>query len=135
MDPLIRTAILAIARSGAVDMMVPSGERLAATLCATFAAALLAVSVGCTSAALWIWAVPRFGPVGAPLAVAASLLVLGLAALLLMRHLSRSRRAACRSNPPPDILLAEAMRVFKDHKGSVLLAALMAGLAAGRSER
>jgi hypothetical protein len=34
-----------------------------------------------------------------------------------------------------ELLQAEATRLFKEHKGTVLVAALVAGLLAGRDER
>ena len=134
MEAVIRSVIMAIARNGAAEVLVNSGSRVAAILCAVAAAVLVTASVGCTSAALWIWAEPRLGPVGAPLAVAGALLVLCLAVLIVMRHVLHPCRAPSPPNPAPApaLLLAEATRLFKDHKASVLLAALVAGLAAGR---
>lgn len=136
MDAVLGAAIMAITRSAATNTIVPPARQLAtASMCAIVAAVLVTTSVGCAAAALWIWTVPRLGPVGAPLVVAAFLLVGGLAVLALMRHILRRRRMPYPDDLTPELLLAEAMHLFKHHKATVLLAALIAGLAAGRNER
>jgi len=137
MESLIRLAIMALTESNAADRIAASSRRWAgASLCALVALVLVVTSVGCTSAALWIWGIPRFGPVGAPLAVAGILLVLSIAAFALMRRTLRPRRMApSPHNAASTALLADAMRLCKSNKSAALIAALVAGLAAGRSER
>jgi hypothetical protein len=133
---ILSAAIIGLVRSGAAGSIASSADRMAKVgLCAIVAAVLLTASVGCALAALWIWDVPRLGPAGAPLPVAGILLAGCLAAIVLMRHTARLRQAPSSSNATPELLLAEAVRLLKDHKGAVLMAALIAGLMAGRSEK
>ena len=72
---------------------------------------------------------------GAPLLVAGVLLALALATL------AATRQALKRPPPPPPadlapaLLLAEASRQVRAHKGSTLLVAALAGLVAGLSEK
>jgi hypothetical protein len=107
----------------------------AAALCAGLGAVLMLAALGSATAALWIFALPSLGPVGAPLAVAATLstatLVLATAAWLIVRHRRRRIAAATASQ----LLLSEAMRLFNEHKGAVLLAAVLAGMAAANGGR
>jgi hypothetical protein len=134
-DTVLASVIAAFVRSGAAVAIVSSADRMAkAALCATAAAVLVTASLGCALAALWIRAIPYLGPAGAPLAVAGVLLAGSLAALGLMRHITRPRRATARSGASPELSLADAIGIFKDHKGTALLAAVIAGLVAGRSK-
>jgi hypothetical protein len=136
MAAVLSSAIMAFVRSGAAVAIASSAERMAkAALGAIVAAVLVAASVVCALAALWIWEVPRLGPAGAPLVVAGILFVVGLVALGVMQHTLRAGRPSSHSYPAPDLLLADAMHLFKDHKGTVLMAALIAGLMAGRNEK
>jgi hypothetical protein len=88
-------------------------------------------AVACGLAALWIYAVPRVGVVGAPLVVAGVLLVLGVAALLVMRYALKPRQAPPPASVAPTVLLTETTRLLKQHKGAVLIAAVLAGVVAG----
>jgi hypothetical protein len=136
MEALIKSAIAALARVGAADAIVHAAGRFAkATLCAVIAAILVTASIACAVTALWIWEVPRLGPAAAPLVVAGVLLALCLAVLALMQHILRSRPVPSASDASAEMLLAEAVRLFKDHKGAILMAALVAGLVAGRDEK
>ena len=58
-----------------------------------------------------------------------------IAALLVMR--SVVKRPLAKSSPavPAALLHAEATRVVREHKGSALAAALVAGMAAGMSQK
>jgi hypothetical protein len=107
----------------------------AAALCIGLAAALLLAALGCAAAALWNFALPSLGPVGAPLVAAAALstatLILAVAAWLIMHH-SRRRPSTTMTS---QLLLCEATRLFNEHKGAVLLAAVVAGMAAANDGR
>jgi hypothetical protein len=136
MEAVIRAAILALLRRGGAGAVASAFGHLAtASLCAVVAAILITASLGCAAAALWIWCVPHLGQAGAALVVAGFLLALALVALALMRHLLHPRRAPRRADAAPEMLVAEAIQLFKEHKISVLMAAFVAGLEAGRSER
>ena len=107
----------------------------AAALCAGLAAVLMLAALGCAATALWIVALPSLGTVGAPLVVAATLstvaLILAIAVWLVMRHGWRRQGGAM----APQLLLSEATRLFNEHKGVALLAAVVAGMAAATNGR
>jgi hypothetical protein len=133
MSDLIRLAV-ALAESSAVSLARQATARTARVLAAAAAAAGCAIAaVACVLAALWIYALPHVGAIGAPLVVAGVLLVMCLAVLMLMRYRLKRRPAPPAAGAAPALLLAEATRLFKEHKGPVLMAALLAGLVAGRN--
>ena len=136
MGSLIKLATWALIESGRAGSARAATVRMAtAAFCASLATVLALAAFGCVAAALWIVALPDLGPVGAPLAVAAGLLIatlmLAIAGWLIVR----------RNRPRPDIaaapefLLSEATRFFGEHKAAVLLAALVAGMAAANGSR
>jgi hypothetical protein len=136
MEAVIGSALMAIARRGLAETIgMAPGQLAMAAVCGIVAAILMMASVGCVATALWIWEVPRLGPVGAPLVVAAAFLVVCLAALALARHALRPRRTESSFDATAALLLAEATRLLKEHKGAVLTAAFIAGLDAGRKGR
>ena len=107
----------------------------AAALCSGLAAALLLAALGCAAAALWIVALPSLSPVGAALAVAAALSILTLifaATVWLIMHRGVLRP---RVGTPPPLLQSEATRLFSEHRGALLLAAVVAGMAAANRSR
>jgi hypothetical protein len=116
------------ARAAAIRMAVSA-------LCAGLAAVLMLAVLGAAAAALWIFTLPSFGPVGAPLIVAATLsavtLILAATAWLTIRH----GRRKSGSTIAPQLLLSEATRLLNEHKGAVLLAAVVAGMAAANTGR
>ena|SRR5688572_14921926 len=125
---LIESDRLGSARAATIRMT-------AAALCAGLVAVLMLAALGCAACALWIVALPSLGPVGAPLVVAASFLlvtlILGMTGWRIVRH-GRQRPAI---TVAPEFLLSEATRLFSEHKGAVLLAALVAGMAAASGGR
>jgi hypothetical protein len=136
MDALIRSAIMAATGRGATTSVGDCARRLVvAILGAVAVGVLVAASVGCAAAALWIFTTPRLGPVGAPLVVACTLLALGIAVLTLTSRSVRRGRIPPPPGATPDVVLADAMRLFKNDKGAALMAALVAGLAAGSDKR
>jgi len=102
--------------------------------CMMIALALVATAVGCAIAALWIYALPLLGPVGAPLAVAGALLIAALVLLLVARRIVRARPASALL-PGDAIAAAELALLMKEHKLEMLIAALTAGLVAGAGNR
>jgi hypothetical protein len=136
MGRLLKLAAWALIESGRAGILHPPPIRMtAAALCAGLAAVLMLVALGCVATALWIFTLPSLGPVGAPLLVAASLsivaLILATAAWRIMRHGRRRPGAAA----APQLLLSEATRLFNEHKGAVLLAAVVAGMTAANGGR
>ncbi len=136
MGRLIELAAWLLIESGRAGSVRAATIRMtAAAICAAFAAVLILAALGCAATALWIFTLPALGPVGAPLIVAAALssvtLSLATAAWLIMRH-SRRRLGA---GAAPQLLLSEATRLFNEHKGAMLLAAVIAGMAAANGGR
>jgi len=135
MRDLIRLALV-LAEQGAVR----HGRQAAARVGCVVAVALTAggcalAAVACGLAALWIYAVPHVGAAVAPLIVAGVLLGLGLVVLAVMRYAVKPHQAQAPAGVAPTVLLAETTRLLKEHKGAVLIAAVLAGLVAGMSER
>ena len=132
MDGVLRFAIdMILGRGGAAGVVAATRRTAMAALPMTVAALCAMAAFGCVVAALWLFALPYVGPAGAALCAAGLLLAGALAMALLAKSLTRPEP---RPAPPPiaaDALIAEAMRVFRDHKGAVFAAALVAGLCAG----
>ena len=135
-DGLLRLATVAAAASGnAGSIGRTTGRMTAATLCASLAAVSALAAGGCAAAALWLFAIPHVGAAGAPLVAAGGLLVFGGVLIVVARGILRYRRSAPRSTAVPGLRLEDALRLFSENKGTVLLAALVAGLVAGNSGR
>lgn len=117
-----------VMRDGATRLAGVSAVML---LAGSFAAA----GIGCVMTGLWLFLLPHVGPVGAPLIVGGILLLASVALLASIR--------TSRAPPPPvpsvDILpalaIAEITNLFKAHKGSALIAAVLAGLTAGKLDK
>lgn len=125
--------LVGFARTGNVrDCLI---RTTAAALCATLAAVLALAALGCAATALWIFALPALGPVGAPLVVAAvlSTLILVLAMAIWLIHRGGRRQAS--ADTDPQLLLAGATRLFSEHRAAALLAAVVAGVVAGTRAR
>jgi hypothetical protein len=104
--------------------------RVTAVVCSGLAAVLTLAMLGCLTAALWIFALPSLGAAGAPLVAAGALsavIVSLVTAAWLITHQGWRRPANAAA---PHFLLSEATRLFNDNKGSMLLAAVVAGMAA-----
>jgi hypothetical protein len=139
---LIRLA-LAVAEGRAARSVRQAAARVAlVAACAAVATSCAIGALGCVLAAIWLYAVPRVGVVGAPLIVAGVLVVLGGGTILLLRYCHpRARRAVPGAAPGPAALLAdlaglaELSEVIRAQKGPMLLAAFLAGLMAGDRDR
>lgn len=106
-----------------------------AVLCAGLGAVLMLAALGCTATALWIFMLPSLGPVGALLVVAAALSSLALALATAVRLIMRHGRRRPGVATAPHLLATEATRFFGEHKGALLLAAVVAGMAAANGGR
>ena len=134
MSDLIKFA-LALAEGAAVRHGRRAIARMACVAAVTVVAAGCAIAaVACVLTALWIYALPHVGTTGAPLVVAGVLLAMCLVMLALMRYALKPRQALSTVGVTPELLLAEATHLLKEHKGPVLMTALLAGLIAGGSE-
>ncbi len=135
-DGVLRLATMAAAASGkAGSIGRTTGRMTAAALCASLAAVSVIAAGGCAAAALWLFAIPYVGAAGAPLVSAAGLLVFCVALMTVARGVLRYRRRAPSSTAAPGLPLGEVLRLFSENKGTVLLAALVAGLVAGNNGR
>ena len=119
---------------------VAARRMTAAAWCAAVATALATASIGCAATALWVFVLPEVGPVGAPLIVAAALMLLCLPLLAIARNVFRRRpppspAPALPGAAVPALLIAEAARLLDQNKSAALLAALLAGASAGSLSR
>jgi hypothetical protein len=136
MGSLIKLATWALIESGRAGSARAATIRMTtAALCAGLAAMLALAALGCAATALWIVALPALGPVGAPLVVAASLSLLTRMLAMTGWRIVRHGRQRPDVTVAPEFLLSEATRLFSEHKGAVLLAALVAGMAAANGGR
>lgn len=101
--------------------------------------AVVAVTAGiaCGVAALWIYLIPVIGPAGAALSAAGVFLITGGALMLIARNLFRPSpdEDMLEREPLADELVGLLRDGVERHKGASLLAALVAGLAAGSNNR
>lgn len=153
MRDIIGAALVGLARGGlAAGAAQATVKRIVpATLCAIAGAVLAAAAIGCAVAALWIYAQTYLGAAAAAAISALVFLVLCLtllgAAYLLSRPKPRQASAGFESLAAlaPQIvaqvagtaerLKQEAAKLPKEHGVTLLLAALLAGLAAEQSLR
>ena len=136
MGSLIKLAAWALIESGRAGSARAATIRMsAAALCAGLAAMLVLAAFGCAATALWIAVLPALGPVGAPLVVAAGLSIVTLIVAMIGWQIVRHGRQRSGVAVAPEFLLSEATRFFSEHKGAVLLAALVAGMAAANGSR
>jgi len=126
-------AAAASGKAGSIGMT--TGRMTAAALCASLAAVSAIAAGGCAAAALWLFAIPHVGATGAPLVAAGGLLVFCAVLMTVARGILRYRRRESSSTAAPGLRLEEALRLFSENKGTMLFAALVAGLAAGNSGR
>jgi len=135
-DSLIKLAAWALIESGkSGGTRAATGRMTAAALCAGLGAVLGLAVLGCAAAALWNYALPPLGPVGAPLVAAAALSVVALILALASWRILCRRQPAPGGAMAPQLLLSEAGLLFVEHKGAMLLAALIAGMATADSGR
>ncbi len=112
----------------------PQGQPCCAAVAMLGISLSLLAAHGFLLAALWAWLFPNLGPALTPLALAVVLLVEAAGFLLLLRrHASTAPPATLLSLSTAQLapVLAEAQHLFNDHKLTSLLAAMLAGVAAG----
>jgi hypothetical protein len=135
MQGTIRAAIMALVRADAADFGASARRTAIIAFSAAVAALFAAAAIGCAVAALWIFAEPRIGPSGAALAAACCFLVLCLGVLGFAPIITRRHAPPRAPVASPELLLADLTRLCKDHKGPLLMAALVAGLLVGNESR
>ena len=123
-----------LAKNGVAKMAAP--VRLGVIKVGTaLAAGLLALAaIGCMAAAAWIFTEPRLGAAVAALVAAAFLLLAGLAVIGIaawnIRPLAKPGIANTATQTP--LILNQ---LFVEQKGTLLIAALVAGMMAAESQR
>ena len=134
MNDLVRF-VLALAAVDAGRQSRWTTARVAYTAVACVVAGGCTVAaLACGIAALWIYTLPFAGTVGAP-AIAAGVLLTPCLTLLALSRYGLKRRPVPSADANVSLLLGEATRLVLDHKSSVLMAALLAGLIAGSNEK
>jgi len=131
MRALLLSAMSMLARAAGVSYAARLLRRaVASALLLTGAALVLGMIVACLIVSLWIYVLPRVGPAGAPLVVAACLLPLAVGLLLGARQLSKSpRERQARARPAlGGPASAEAGGAGMAALASVAVASFMAGL-------
>lgn len=104
-------------------------------LCGALAGIAVTGATGCAVTALWIIALPGLGAAGAALTAAGALGLLSMALVALAVIVSRRGRKPTVIVHHSELLPIEVMRLMKDDKVAMLLAALVVGLAAGQVQQ
>ena len=126
LGPLVALARAGMARGGAA-----AGRISMAALCGMLAGVAAMAAVGFSLSALWIVVLPRVGPAGAALVLAGVLAVLCVVLLALACVIVRRGRQEHRHEADAEASLLAVAQLFREHKGAMVLAALVAGLGAG----
>jgi len=97
-------------------------------------------AIGCTATAIWIFSAPAIGPGGAALVTAGALLAPCAIILIACRPAPAARTQAAQAADELELInvaASETLRLVRDHKVPMLLAAFLAGLAAseGKGDR
>jgi len=130
LGPLLALGRVSLARGSAA-----AGRISIAALCGVLAGFAAMAAAGFSLSALWIVVLPRVGPAGAALVLAAILAVLCAALLALGYVIVRRGRRKSRTEVDTEASWLAVVQLFKAHKGAMVLAALVAGLSAGAGSR
>jgi hypothetical protein len=145
---VLRLAAAVLSRLVPAESAGQAVARVAAVLVlGAFAATVIVGAIGCAAAGLWIYLLPRAGPAGAPFITALALLLVSAAlaggAYPILRAKRRRRKAAGTAAGAADLGLAfdlgararrAGLGLVREHKTSLLLAALIGGLVLGSSD-
>ena len=134
MDSLLGP-LVALGRVGLARGSAAAGRVSIAALCGVLAGFAAMAAVGFSLSALWIVVLPRVGPAGAALVLAGVLAVLCLVLLALACVIVRHGRQKSRTEADSEAYWLAVAKLFKTHKGAMVLAALVAGLGAGAGSR
>ena len=136
MEKLIKILLMAFSEMRMAQRM--TGKISTAAMLSLFAFFTTLGMLGCGVAALWIYLAPQIGNAGA--ALWSALLLFGItiglgAASYCVIKAKGNGEAAPAASPFFDNIGAEITRAVSESKGSVLLSALLAGMAYGNSRK
>lgn len=121
-------------RTGAANITAPVRQGAIKAGAALFAGLLAIAAFGCVTAAIWIFAVPYVGLAGGALIAAAYLLFAGLAVVGMVAWIIQKQTRPIAPNPAEQISPI-INQLFKEQKGTLLVAALVAGIMAADNQR
>jgi hypothetical protein len=138
MDELLKLGLMFLAESRGIQRSGSTASRVTTgALCTGMAIVAVTAGIACGVAALWIYLVPVIGAGGAALSAAGVFLITGGALMMIARNLFRPSPDEIGDDGEP--LADELMGILRDgverNKGASLLAALVAGLAAGSASK
>lgn len=95
---------------------------------------LVMAAAGCIAAAFWVYMASHIGPMGAFLATAGGFLFLALIVLALTKG-SIKKKPHLFPLRSSEAMMGQATKLMSDHKGAIILTALLLGMLAGRRKR
>jgi hypothetical protein len=130
---LIRSFLVFAEQLAVVDEVALAVRRVITHLCLTLLAVTLIVgSAACGATSLWLWADSRFGPIRAPLFVAAALLLL---AAIVFAFMAWSRSQARRSRADRAARAVQDLAQAPSRLLNLAAEGFIAGLTGARSTR
>lgn len=140
MNPLASSAIAALVRQGLAGRAQAAVGRLTLpVICGLVAVHLILAATVLLAIAFWNLLLPAIGPIWTPVALAGALLALAAVPAAIVwsharqRHAEQLRIEDIEKMIEP--MLVEARRFTRDNQGTTLVAAILAGLAAGLASR
>jgi hypothetical protein len=140
MNPLASSAIAALVRQGLAGRARAAVGRLSVPLvCGLIALHLVLAATVLLTMAFWNLLLPAIGPVWTPVALAGALLMLAaIPVAIVWSHAHRHRAEQLRVEDVERMIepmLAQARQFTRDNQGTTLVAAILAGVAAGLASR
>lgn len=123
--------IVALARNGMARGRAAAGRYSFAAIFGLLGVIAAMAAVGLGLLALWYLLLPHVGAPGTALIVAGVLAFLSCILLALAYSILRREPREPAAAPDPEVSLQVVTQLFKEQKGSLLLAALIAGFGAG----
>ena len=136
MNALIKIAMIALADDGLAQSNTAVGRVSTAAIYAVGTGVAAVALLGSLMATLWLYVQPHVGSAGGALIVAAAIAALWLGLFAFTRRSEAERQAPPFAGREGVVaLIAETRKLFAENTGTVLLAALIAGVVAGTSGR
>jgi hypothetical protein len=134
---LLRLVMMALGRISVGKKIAAATYRaMTAGLCLALSGLALFGAFACAGVGIWLLAAPQIGSAGASFVVAGALLAVGLLLVITARHVLRHKQTSSPNVEDTNSqLLREATELFKTHKETMLLAALIAGIVVETAQR